>query len=84
VQSYILESFAKARLGLDPAKPLEHTIHCFNYLRQSLQCLADGTLEDESIESHGRGVLHVCNNYDSLVDWIQDPIRKVPESILDL
>ncbi|KAH8821805.1 hypothetical protein F5884DRAFT_867973 [Xylogone sp. PMI_703] len=82
--AYILESFGKVRLGLDPVKPIEHTVHCFNYLRQSLECLADGTLEDESIEAHGNNVMHVCNNYNALVDWIKDPIRRVPEEILEL
>lgn len=72
------------RLGLEPAKPVKHTIHCFNYLRQSHSVWRTAHWRTKIVESHGRNVLNICNNYDSLLDWIQDPVRKVLESILDL
>lgn len=46
-----------------------HTGHCFDYLRQSVECSADMTLEWPRTEEDGRrfktdgwGVPHVCTN----------------------
>jgi hypothetical protein len=58
-----------------------HVRHCFDYLRQSLMCHADPTmeafLEDDGVTprtkgSSGWGVRHTCNDFGGLVDWIEE------------
>ena len=54
--------------------------HCFDYLRQSLMCCGDSTLEghhttypDPDLPStDGWGASHVCKNYDELMGWMED------------
>ncbi|KJZ70269.1 hypothetical protein HIM_10350 [Hirsutella minnesotensis 3608] len=49
---------------------LGHTAHCIEYLRQSILCSGDTTLEGEPgawAESIGWGQKHVCKDYDYLM-----------------
>ncbi|KAJ3940118.1 uncharacterized protein N0V96_010124 [Colletotrichum fioriniae] len=70
-------SIITTRLGIsrkefadwDPFK-LGHTAHCIEYLRQSILCSGDTSLEGESgswSESIGWGQSHVCRDYDALM-----------------
>ena len=50
----------------------EHVGHCFEYLRQSLMCGADGTVEPAEHAKDGFlgwGFERKCGNYESLKDW---------------
>jgi hypothetical protein len=52
-----------------------HMDHCIEYLRHSILCAADGTLEPTFAvpELNTKGVdsnfTHVCNNWENLQDW---------------
>ncbi|MCJ1315341.1 hypothetical protein MMC15_000658 [Xylographa vitiligo] len=56
-----------------------HALHCFEYLRQSILCAADTTLEpfrSRFEDSEGNGVdgmasLHQCRNFDQVYDWAE-------------
>jgi len=46
---------------------MDHTDHCLNYLRQTILCSADLTLEPELVEGsndagEGLAVTHVCRD----------------------
>ncbi|KAK6222045.1 transposase [Colletotrichum tabaci] len=60
----------------------EHKAHCFNYVRQALMCFADSTAEGHmDKDPHrvaDRGVMHVCNDFDSLLAWSRQPERALP------
>ena len=48
--------------------------HCFDYIRQSLICAADATLEpvDPALGGvTGWGNLRVCRDYDALTAWAE-------------
>ncbi|MCJ1357380.1 MAG: hypothetical protein MMC33_007376 [Icmadophila ericetorum] len=52
-------------------------VHCFDFLRQSLMCAADTTIEPirrfgpqgQILQAHGWGVEHVCRDWDGVWDW---------------
>ncbi|KAK1856289.1 hypothetical protein CCHR01_01037 [Colletotrichum chrysophilum] len=47
-----------------------HLDHCFDYLRQSLMCFADPTLEESPVHKEpGWNATHACNDWDRLFDW---------------
>jgi hypothetical protein len=53
----------------------EHRSHCVEYLRQSILCNADTTLEGETgswTTSTGWGQTHSCVDFDALMDWAND------------
>lgn len=56
---------------------MEHAAHCFEYLRQSLMCSADSTLEPAAVSSSakngllGWGFRRQCHDYDALKDWAE-------------
>ena len=44
----------------------EHIQHCLDYLRQSLMCHGDTTLEPDDVGingAHGFGIQHVCKSW---------------------
>lgn len=50
--------------------------HCFDYLRQSLMCASDTTLETLQVNNEsnkpavdGLGTTHLCRDYDKVSDW---------------
>ena len=56
-----------------------HANHCFSYLRQAAICGGDMTLEglDEDVESgergiHGWGTVHICRNWETILDWMHE------------
>jgi hypothetical protein len=52
-----------------------HVLHCIEYIRQSLMCSADTTIElaittaegDQGVK--GFGTEHICKDFRQLVDW---------------
>ncbi|KAI1739625.1 hypothetical protein F4680DRAFT_466416 [Xylaria scruposa] len=67
-----------ASTGLFPRfsqpNPLHHMKHCFDYLRQSIMCAADPTLEarNESIGGvTGWGSIHQCHDFKALQLWTE-------------
>jgi hypothetical protein len=54
---------------------LEHRAHCVEYLRQSILCSADTTLEGETgawARSTGWGQTHSCVDLDALTAWTNE------------
>jgi hypothetical protein len=50
--------------------------HCFDYLRQSLICASDITLEKLQVDKEGIkpavdgwGTTHLCRNYEEVSNW---------------
>lgn len=50
----------------------DHMAHCFDYLRQSILCGADTTLEGFSKLGGGFGITHQCRNYDEVLEWANE------------
>ncbi|KAK4216772.1 hypothetical protein QBC37DRAFT_416156 [Rhypophila decipiens] len=51
-----------------------HTLHCVDYLRESIMCTADNNLEPFGPETEGKGVdgfgsVHQCRDWGALFDW---------------
>jgi hypothetical protein len=68
--------------GIKPQDVIaDHMFHCVEYLRQSVMCYADPTLERRF-----QGILgpfsanntHVCGDWDMLMDWADDHIYLGP------
>ncbi|KKP00437.1 hypothetical protein THAR02_07467 [Trichoderma harzianum] len=62
---------------------LHHLMHCFDYLRQTVACTSDLTLEGISKESNdtffdidGYGVEHMCKSQNAIGEWL---ISHAPE-----
>ena len=71
--SYLAEHFQQGYGGIRLEKEIaHHSAHCFNYIRQSLMCAADTTLEGESEEGPGEGSIHECMDYDALLEWANE------------
>ena len=81
-QIHCLDSLRKAILGLThdhrdmEAGELGHTHHCLNYLRQTILCSADVTLEPETPEGsqdvgEGLAVTHVCRDWGKVYDFVR-------------
>lgn len=51
----------------------KHASHCFEYLRSSIICNMDMTLEGSTsvVGSAGMGQPHVCRNRDEAMAWIE-------------
>jgi hypothetical protein len=57
---------------------VEHTGHCFDYLRQALMCAADMTLEWAAEVPSGKvpftvdgwGITHQCKNWNEVIGWM--------------
>ncbi len=53
----------------------EHTKHCFEYLRQSLMCSADSSIEPAGSQVKGFlgwGFRRQCRHYEKLKSWAED------------
>ncbi|KAH7049248.1 hypothetical protein B0J12DRAFT_664594 [Macrophomina phaseolina] len=63
-----------------------HVEHCFEYLRQSLMCLGDTTIENrdiiESTATSGWHVQRKCYDYKALYDYHVDQQRLFNETVL--
>ncbi|TDZ67384.1 Oxidase ustYa [Colletotrichum trifolii] len=59
----------------DPGWNSEHLNHCWDYLRQTIMCNADVTLEwkkyDERVGT-GWGYRHQCKDWDAIIAWAED------------
>jgi len=56
-----------------------HIRHCIDYIRQSLMCYADTTIEekDDKINGvRGFGTLHECRDWRDLVKWTEETQKK--------
>ncbi|KAK5997738.1 hypothetical protein PT974_00095 [Cladobotryum mycophilum] len=62
-----------------------HWLHCFDYLRQTLLCNADGTVERPRLNTHGVGVVdgmgeRKCRDWDALYELSKESIKN-PEKV---
>jgi hypothetical protein len=53
-----------------------HLEHCFDYLRNTIMCCGDTTLEGQAEGSDlpgtdGLGAMHMCKNYDEIFAWAE-------------
>lgn len=61
----------------------DHIMHCFDYIRLSLMCCGDSTLEGSSpgVEdahgTHGWGAVHTCKDYDALFELASERSRRM-------
>ncbi|RDA89722.1 hypothetical protein CP533_6849 [Ophiocordyceps camponoti-saundersi (nom. inval.)] len=66
-----------ARGGKFEEIPPRHLIHCWDYLRQSIMCAGDTSLEWVSEHqplpnaTTGWGFQHTCKNFDAIYDWAE-------------
>lgn len=49
-----------------------HSAHCFDYLRQSILCAADTSLEGKTEAGPGWGSKHQCKDYDAVLAWANE------------
>ncbi|TVY82111.1 Oxidase ustYa [Lachnellula suecica] len=49
-----------------------HSAHCFDYLRQSIMCAADTSLEGKTEAGPGWGSKHECKDYDAVLAWANE------------
>jgi hypothetical protein len=74
----IMYSYGSLRLnGTTEHGDMErHIAHCFDYLRQSMQCAGDSALEGRSEKegdmTDGWGTTHICKSNRQLVQWVTD------------
>ncbi|KAF2119764.1 hypothetical protein BDV96DRAFT_352996 [Lophiotrema nucula] len=68
--SYLATHFQRGYGGVALEEEVaHHSAHCFNYVRQSLTCNADTTLEGKTGEGPGEGSRHECVDYEALLEW---------------
>ncbi|KAH9852224.1 hypothetical protein C2E23DRAFT_190625 [Lenzites betulinus] len=75
-QMHCLDALRVALAMGGPADQLPHSEHCLRYLRQSVLCYADTTLEESAVAVHngrlrhlsqqGYGVVHRCRDWTAL------------------
>ncbi|OAA72579.1 hypothetical protein ISF_01652 [Cordyceps fumosorosea ARSEF 2679] len=63
-----------------------HLLHCFDYLRQTIMCFGDTTLEwlpapPRDNGSTGWGFEHKCRNFDAISHWVEDNRLKTTHGI---
>ncbi|KAI8305992.1 hypothetical protein K4K61_004865 [Colletotrichum sp. SAR11_59] len=68
--------FKMLREGNSTEIDLGHLSHCWDFVRQAIQCRADTTIEWQVSEelggSLGWGYQHQCYDYDALKAWAED------------
>ncbi|TWU77376.1 hypothetical protein ED733_005896 [Metarhizium rileyi] len=70
-------AYWNARAGNFDDIPPEHLIHCWDYLRQSIMCAGDTSLEwvhrldNPPNETSGWGFQHTCKNFDAIFEWAE-------------
>ncbi|KAN0098999.1 protein of unknown function (DUF3328) domain containing protein [Hyaloscypha variabilis] len=68
--SYLVQQVQNATVSGPLDKEVaHHTAHCFDYLRQSIMCNADTSLEGETEAGPGWGSNHQCKDYDEVLAW---------------
>lgn len=58
------------------AAQLGHAHHCYNYIRQGLQCGLDLTLQPKN--GGGSGVTHVCRDWVQIRTFMEQNFEKYP------
>ncbi|KAJ6474136.1 hypothetical protein C8R45DRAFT_835066, partial [Mycena sanguinolenta] len=60
-----------------------HTSHCLNYLRQSVLCASDITLEtlNQGNATDGLGFVHVCRDWQKVYDFVEENQWEYMESL---
>lgn len=82
----VREGYYSALEGnVDQVSPA-HLMHCFDYLRQTIMCFGDTTLEwipapPNDIGSSGWGFEHTCRDFDVISRWAEDNRLKTSEGI---
>lgn len=59
---------------------VDHAQHCFDYLRQSIMCAGDMTIEharepplgEKRVTTDGWGVEHQCKDWSDIINWTLD------------
>ena len=67
-QTAIVEAYGRLRINNTVAQADWHFMHCVDYLRQSILCAADTTVEGSG---NGWGATHVCKNFDDVKEWAE-------------
>ncbi|KAH8806077.1 hypothetical protein F5884DRAFT_801584 [Xylogone sp. PMI_703] len=71
--SYIVEHFQSGFSGVELTGEIaHHSAHCFDYLRQSILCAADTSLEGKTEAGPGWGSKHECKDYDAVLAWANE------------
>ncbi|KIM97467.1 hypothetical protein OIDMADRAFT_204249 [Oidiodendron maius Zn] len=71
--SYIVQHYQTAFDGVNLTKEVaHHSAHCFDYLRQSIMCAADTSLEGKTEAGPGWGSDHQCKDYDAVLAWANE------------
>lgn len=69
-KSYIVQHYQTGFAGVELTQEVaHHSAHCFDYLRQSIMCAADTSLEGKTEAGPGWGSEHECTDYDALLAW---------------
>jgi hypothetical protein len=69
-KSYIVAAYQTAFDGVELTHEVaHHSAHCFDYIRQSIMCAADTSLEGRTDAGPGWGSQHECTDYDALLAW---------------
>jgi len=72
-QSYLVEHFQTGFAGTELTPEVaKHSAHCFDYIRQSIMCSADTSLEGNTEAGPGWGSKHECTDYDALLNWVNE------------
>ncbi|THC89503.1 hypothetical protein EYZ11_011053 [Aspergillus tanneri] len=79
LQYLIFEEYSKALQG-QIRQPSGHTLHCYDYLRQSIMCAADSNLEPFRSRFDGMkpgdgvdgiGSIHQCRRFEDVFAWAE-------------
>ncbi|KAF2972112.1 hypothetical protein GQX73_g1417 [Xylaria multiplex] len=71
--SYIVDHYQRGYAGANLTEEVaHHSVHCFDYLRQSIMCAADTNLEGDTEAGPGWGSDHQCADYDAVLAWANE------------
>lgn len=71
--SYLADHFQQGYGGVElTTEVAHHSAHCFNYIRQGINCAGDTTLEGKTGDGPGEGSVHECVDYEVLLKWAND------------
>ncbi|PSR78791.1 hypothetical protein BD289DRAFT_114942 [Coniella lustricola] len=86
-----------ATLSSPAAQPLDdglhtHFLHCIDYLRQATMCAGDVALEPHAASDGadlgpldgGWNGIHVCKNYNEVIDYLEGGIRSGTRVVLPI
>ncbi|OAA43928.1 hypothetical protein BBO_04284 [Beauveria brongniartii RCEF 3172] len=80
------EGYYSALEGKPSQVSSAHLMHCFDYLRQTIMCFSDTTLEwlpapPKDTGSTGWGFEHKCRDFDAISRWVEDNRLKTTHGI---